>query len=70
MFCLFSGVLNRKKICKRKFLLIFVSNLIFFLFKENYILNYDEEFMYIILIGVYVYIYVDWVLLNVIESVN
>lgn len=55
MFCLFSGVLNRKKICKRKFLLIFVSNLIFFLFKENYVLNYDEEFMYIILIGVYIY---------------
>lgn len=70
MFCLFSGVLNRKKICKRKFFLIFVSNWIFFLFKENYILNYDEEFIYIILIGVYVYIYVDWVILNVVESVN
>lgn len=26
--------------------------------------------MYIILIGVYVYIYVDWVILNVVESVN
>lgn len=26
--------------------------------------------MYIILIGVYVYINVDWVILNVIESVN
>lgn len=34
MFCLLSGVLNRKKICKRKFLSIFVSNLMFFYSKE------------------------------------
>lgn len=70
MFCLLSGVLNRKKICKRKFLSIFVSNRIFFLFKENHTLNYDEEPIHITSIGVHVYIHVDWVILNVIESVN
>lgn len=42
----------------------------FFLFKENHTLNYDEEPMHITSIGVHVYIHVDWVILNVIESVN
>lgn len=71
MFCLLSGVLNRKKICKRKFLSIFVSNLNFVLFKENHTLNYDEEPMHITSIGVHIPgIHVDWVILNVIESVN
>lgn len=42
----------------------------FFLFKENHTLNYDEEPMHITSIGVHVYINVDWVILNVIESVN
>lgn len=41
-----------------------------FLFKGNHTLNYDEEPMHITSIGVHVYIHVDWVLLNVIESVN
>lgn len=42
----------------------------FFLFKGNHTLNYDEEPIHITSIGVHVYIHVDWVLLNVIESVN
>lgn len=42
----------------------------FVLFKENHTLNYDEEPMHITSIGVLVYIHVDWVILNVIESVN
>lgn len=41
-----------------------------FLFKGNHTLNYDEEPMHITSIGVHVYIHVDWVILNVIESVN
>lgn len=40
------------------------------LFKGNHTLNYDEEPMHITSIGVHVYIHVDWVILNVIESVN
>lgn len=42
----------------------------FVLFIENHTLNYDEEPMHITSIGVHVYIHVDWVILNVIESVN
>lgn len=42
-----------------------------FLFKGNHTLNYDEEPMHITSIGVHIPgKHVDWVILNVIESVN
>lgn len=66
MFCLLSGVLNRKKICKRKFLLKFVNHLFFFT-KKNHTLNYEDP-MHITYWCTY--IHVDWVILKVIESVN